>query len=83
MDKQQQVVQKAQAFGHSIVYSQYKSNLVFLQNRPQTEQEMFRFQSTRKAILFLRCPHHNNGRLQKTTICNYLRSRTGLLCCGR
>lgn len=83
LEKQQQVVQKAQAFGHIIVYSEYKSDLVFLQNLPQTEQEMFRFQSTRKAVLFLRCPFHNNGRLQKTTICNYLRSRTGLLCCGR
>lgn len=83
VEKQQKVVQKAQALGHVLVYSEYASNFAALPKLPKTKQELFRFRSTRKAVLFLRCPHHNNGRLQKTTICNYLRSRTGLLCCGR
>jgi hypothetical protein len=83
VQKQQQVVQKAQALGHILVYSKYESNLAALPKLPKTKQEHFRFCSVREAVLFLQCPRHKNGRLQKTTIFNYLRARTGLLCCGR
>lgn len=80
--KQHEVVQKAQKFGHIILYSEYESNLVHFQSLSVTEQKNFRFQSERKAVFYLRCLLHNNGKIQKTTICNYLRSRTGLSCCG-
>lgn len=81
--KQQKVVQKAQKFGHTLLYSEYEAQLVLYESLSQVERENFRFVSVRVAILYLRCPHHNNGRIQKTTVCNYLRARTGLLCCGR
>lgn len=60
VQKQQQVVQKAQAFGHILIYSEYESNLAALPKLPKTKQEHFRFRSVRKAVLFLRCPHHKN-----------------------
>ena len=39
--------------------------------------------SVREAILQMKCSHHPNAGIQKTTVFHYLRSRTGLCCCGK
>lgn len=83
-EKHQLVVNKARMLKHTIVYSEYSEQLEALSieeidnNKPKN-----RFQSSKKAILKIKCENHPSNGIQETTVSNYLRSRQGLLCCGR
>lgn len=74
-DKNQLVRKKANKFGHKIIWAEYENiNL---------ESDTIR--SEREAILKVKCTIHSteSEEIIETTYHNYLRSRTGLACCGR
>nr|AOY36011.1 putative HNH homing endonuclease [Hariotina sp. MMOGRB0030F] len=77
--KIQEVEAKAQLLNHSIQYNEYeiKSSQFF----SCENKESIHFPSTRKAKLIIQCLKHET--VQETTIQKYLRSRTGMICCGK
>ncbi len=82
--KHQLVVTKARMLGHTIVYSEYSEQFDALSREEiDTNKPRNRFQSSKKAILRIQCENHPSSGIQETTVSNYLRSRQGLLCCGR
>ncbi len=79
--KQQAVEKKALAFGHVIVWSEYKQ--ISDQANVQGPME-FTIPGERQACLKVICNKHANPADPpiQTNVNNYLRSRTGLTCCG-
>lgn len=82
--KHSQVLQKAQKFGHTLIYSEYNEqfkNLSF--EEINADKAKIRFRSKKEAILELCCESHPEKGIQKTTVSKYLNARCGFLCCGR
>lgn len=79
--KQQALEKKALALGHVIVWSEYKQIL----DQANVQEPMdFTIPGERQACLKVICNKHANPADPpiKTNVNNYLRSRTGLTCCG-
>jgi hypothetical protein len=70
---------KAKALGHEILENHYSS--VLEEVNKGADPRVTRFGSSKTAFLKVKCPRHDE--VVETTIDNYIRSNTGLGCCGR
>lgn len=84
MNKQNAILEKSKKFAHEIIVNEYDVFLALLtQEELNCNKSKKPIPSERKTLLQIRCSHHPLQGIQVTTVFNYLRSRTGLSCCGR
>jgi hypothetical protein len=83
-EKLEKLKEKSAELNHIIVVNEYEDIYASLTHEEiQKNSTKKRIPSSKEAKVTVLCQVHPEAGLHKTTVCKYLRSRKGLLCCGR